>query len=169
MLIKMNKNYKYAAGSTFFHLFSWVNSIFFLVFLSACGEDNPPAATVTQTRTELPAELQKLSANGGDLRAFVTIDGNVEGRIEMEITIAGQGSATAAATITGLSPGAHAVLFSYEFTDLNGTLILATASGNVDLSSDGEGQLSLGAEDYDLASHDDDNDGVSNLRELRNA
>lgn len=162
----MNKNYKYAAGSTFFHLFSWVNSIFFLVFLSACGEDNPPAATVTQTRTELPAELQKLSANGGDLRAFVTIDGNVEGRIEMEITIAGQGSATAAATITGLSPGAHAVLFSYEFTDLNGTLILATASGNVDLSSDGEGQLSLGAEDYDLASHDDDNDGVSNLREL---
>ncbi|VAW62864.1 hypothetical protein MNBD_GAMMA09-1470 [hydrothermal vent metagenome] len=140
-------------------------SLFFIHILSACGGDNNIEKSVSKTTAEMPVELQKLvGTGGGTLRAYVTIDGDTSNRIEMTINPAGAGSASAA--IPGLSLKSYTVLISYEYTQGANTLILATASKTVDLTS-GSGSLSFLVGDYqDIGTHDDDGDGISNAAEL---
>lgn len=143
---------------------SIVKLIFSFILLSslyACGSGNNGK---NNTTTEMPSELQKLTlTGGGTLAAFVTVDGNAANRIEM--TIDGTGAGSASASIAGLSLAVHTIVISYEYTDGVGTIVLATASNTVDLTS-GSGNLSFAAGDYDLATYDDDSDGISNAAEL---
>jgi len=132
--------------------------------LNACGDSSNTESKSNQATTAMPAAVQKLSGvGGGTLRAFVTIDGNTAGRTEMTIDSTGAGSASA--SISGLTLAVHTILIEYEYTDGTGTITLASASNTVDLST-GDVTFSFVAGDYDLASYDEDNDGVSNADEL---
>ncbi|MDH5612645.1 MAG: hypothetical protein OEY66_09355 [Gammaproteobacteria bacterium] len=142
-------------------------SLAFLNTLYACDSSNNTTAgnNTSVAKTEIPAALQKLTLPGtpGEvLRAFIIIDGSAT-RTEMTIDPAGAGSASA--SITGLTLAVHTVDISYEYTDAAGTLIVATASKSVDLTS-GSGSISFAAIDYDLASYDFDSDSISNAAEL---
>jgi len=140
--------------------FRVIISLVLLNTLYAC-ESNYATGT-SNTTTEMPAEIQKLTlASGGTLSAYVSVDGGA--RIEMTIDPAGAGSASA--SIPSLSLASHTVTITYEYTDINGTVILATATSTVDLTS-GSGSLSFAATDYDFASHDSDGDGISNAAEI---
>jgi len=136
-----------------------------LGLLTACGSsDEAGPEKLSNATTEIPTDLQKLTLpGGGTLRAFVTIDGDTAGRVELTINTVGAGSA--AGSFPGLSLTSHTVLITYEYTDGTGTMVLATATSTVDLSS-GSGSINFVAADYDLASHDTDGDGVSNAAEL---
>lgn len=131
-----------------------------LSVLSACGSSSDNSES--NATTQMPAALLTI-VGPGTLQAFVTIDGNTAGRTEM--TIDGTGTGSASASVPGLSLAVHTVLIEYEYTDGASTITLATASNTVDLSS-GSGSISFLATDYDLASYDDDSDGVSNADEL---
>ena len=136
-------------------------SLVLLNTLYACGSND--ATGTSNTTTEMPAEIQKLTlTGGGTLSAYVSVDGGA--RIEMTIDPAGAGSASA--SIPNLTQASHTVTITYEYTDGTGTVILATATSTVDLSS-GSGSLSFAATDYDFASHDADGDGISNAAEVR--
>jgi len=138
-------------------------SLVFLNALVACsGSDNNQAA-VNTTTTEIPAELQKLTLGTGTLRAFVTVDGDTAGRTEMTIDTSGSG--TASVSIPGLSLAMHTITITYEYTDTFGTVVLATATQTVDLTS-GSGSINFVESDYDLASYDDDGDGFNNAIEV---
>lgn len=133
--------------------------IAFIGTLYACDSGNNGSST-SVAQTEIPAALQKLTLGTGTLTAFVTIDAGSP--IAMDITtVPDSGSAT----IPGLSMAMHTVTITYEFTDGVGTLVVATATNTVDLTA-GDGTISFVATDYDLASHDEDTDGVSNADEL---
>lgn len=140
-------------------------SLVLLNILSACGDSNNTASKTNQATTEMPAGLQKLSGTGaGTLEAFVTIDGDMINRIKMDIDGTGEGSASA--SIPGLSLAPHTVLITYEYTDGDGTIILATTPvTDVDLTS-GSASISFTASDYNLDAHDADGDGISNADEL---
>lgn len=140
-------------------------SLVFLNTLVACGSsDDNEAAAKNITTTEIPLAVKKLTLSGGTLRAFVTIDGDTANRTEMTIDTTGTGSASA--SIPGLSLATHTVIISYEYTDGAGNVIvLATATNTIDLTS-GSVSLSFVESDYDLASYDDDGDGISNAAEV---
>jgi thrombospondin type 3 repeat protein len=140
-------------------------SFLFICLLQACGSDDRNNSAVTEkATTELPADLQKLTLpGGGTLSAYVTIDGKTLSRVQMTINTTGTGSASA--SIPSLSRASHDIVITYEYTDGTGTIILATASSTVDLSS-GSGSLSFVAGDYNLSSYDEDGDGISNAAEL---
>ena len=144
--------------------FKFILSLAFVTLYACSSGDDNASASNSKATTEMPSALQKLTlASGGTLSAYVTIDGDTANRIEMTIDDTGSGSAFA--SIPGLSLELHTIVISYEFTDTNGTIVLATASNTVDLSS-GSGSMSFAETDYDLSSYDDDGDGISNAAEL---
>jgi len=144
-------------------IFKLMISLLF-VSLYACSSDDNVASTSSKATTEMPSELQKLTlSGGGTLAAYVTIDGDTANRRTMSIDGAGSGSASA--SIPGLTLAPHTIVISYEYTDTNGTIVLASASNTVDLTS-GSGSLSFVAADYDLDTYDEDGDGISNAAEL---
>lgn len=149
-------------------LIKYVICLVLLGLVTACGSSDTPEAKTDNATTEMPGELQKLTLpGGGTLSAFVTIDGNTADRVELTIDSSGAGSASG--SFAGLSLASHTVLITYEYTDTSsfGTIILASASTTVDLTS-GSGSISFVAADYDLNSHDEDGDGISNAAELAN-
>jgi len=126
--------------------------------LSACGDSSNSQPTSMTSVTELPSSVLILPS-GGLLRAYISIDGGA--RTELSIS-----SNTATGTIPSLSREIHTVLIEFTYTDTtNNTVTVATASKPVDLSS-GDANVSFADADYDLASYDDDNDGLSNAEEL---
>ena len=131
--------------------------------LYACDNSNNGTAesSTNLANTEIPSDVQKLILGTGTLSAFVTIDSGSP--IAMTIDPTGTGSASA--TIPNLTLAVHTVAITYEFNDGIGTLVVATATNTVDLTG-GSGSISFIEADYDLASHDDDNDGISNAAEL---
>jgi len=135
----------------------------FISLLSACSGNNDKT-TVSSSVTKIPAPLQKLIVTNGALSAFIVIDGVDTNRIPMIIDATGEGSATV--IIPRLSRTQHEIIITYLFTDAAGDMILATSDIIiVDLSS-GSANLNLSADIYDLDSHDDDGDGISNASEL---
>lgn len=146
----------------------WLSGLFlglFLLMLYGCnsGVGSEDSTNESKATTQLPSELQKLTLSGGVLSAYVTIDGDVENRVEMDINPAGSGSASS--SIAGLSFSAHTIMISYEYTIGVTTYILATAIRNIDLIS-GSADLNFFANDYDLDSYDDDRDGTNNAEAL---
>lgn len=149
---------------------SYVIRLIILLMLStlyACGgggsgDNDPP--NISKATLDVTSELQTFALGGsGTLSAFVIVDGDTANRVEMIIDSNTASSATA--TIPSLSKALHTVVISYEYTDSTGTIVLATTSNTVDLSS-GSATMDFATTDYDLASYDDDNDGVSNAAEL---
>lgn len=141
-------------------------SLILLNALAACSDSDEVAGSIASVaKTEMPPELQKLLGTDlTNLRAFVTVDGDTANRTEMTISTSGTGSASA--SIPGLTLDMHTIIITYEYTDGSGnTFILATATNTVDLSS-GDGSISFLASDYDLASYDEDGDGISNADEV---
>lgn len=137
-----------------------------LGLLSACSNSGNSNTNTIDTATEMPGDLQILALSGGGvLRSFVTVDGNTNDRVELIIDSSGAGSASG--SFPGLSLAIHSVLITYEYTGSFGTIILASASTNVDLTSGSE-SINFVAADYNLSSHDEDSDGVSNAEELVN-
>ena len=136
----------------------------FVLALSACSSDDDTVATA-DTVTEIPQFIQKLALNTTDpnasLLAWITIDGDGGTRTQMTIdSVAG----TSSTSIT-LSRTIHTVLVEFEFTDGVDTITLATATKEIDLSA-GDASLTYADTDYETASYDDDNDGISNLNEI---
>jgi hypothetical protein len=136
----------------------------FMLVLSACSS-NDDAAETTETVTEIPQFIQKLALTTADpdaeLLAWVIIDGGEPIPLTIDL-VAG----TASKSIT-LNRSKHTILIEFEFTDGVDTITLATATKTVDLSA-GDASLAFVDTDYDVASYDDDNDGVSNLSEIIN-
>ena len=143
-------------------LFAWVFTTCFLLVLSACGSNGDNSAT-SETTLSIPSfiPMQRLVAPEANLVAWVTIDNG--SRISM--TIDSQ-AGTASASIPNQSLTTHTVLVEFEFTDGVDTVILATASSSVDLSS-GDTTLTLTDAEY-VVNLDDDNDGITNLEEVAN-
>ncbi len=136
-----------------------------LIMLSACGSNDSQSITTNRTSITIPGNLQKLSTNGGTLRAYITLDNDTDNRQEMDIDSTGGGSASI--TISNLSLAVHQVLITYEYTDASGTIILATANDSIDLSAGGQANLNFDENKYDFLSYDQDKDGVSNAKELQ--
>ncbi len=139
----------------------------FFVFLYGCGAENNSrgnSSFESKASTEIPASVQKLAlAPGSTLKAYITIDNN--NKIEMNLDTAAAGSASV--SIAGLSLASHRIVITYEYT-LNGVIYtLATASKTIDLSS-GSASLSFVSADYKTDTYDRDNDGISNVDELKN-
>ena len=142
---------------SFYRLMALVITLFMLAACSDSGS-NSQAATATTSITEIPSAVLTLPS-GGTLRAFIAIDGGTP--IELSIN-----SNTATGSIPDLSRTVHSVTVSFEFTDSGGTTYtVATATTTVDLSS-GDASVSFAEADYDMASYDDDGDGISNAQEL---
>lgn len=136
--------------------------LMFLGVVSACSNESDKISN--KSVIKIPPTLQKLTTvAAGVLKAYIIIDGDEGGRIEMDIDTSGEGSAQV--TIPNLSRTEHNFIIVYEFTDSNGVLVLATASSKADLSS-GSVSLNVSANDYDLDIHDEDGDGVNNAEEL---
>ncbi|MBT8439894.1 MAG: hypothetical protein KJO91_09215, partial [Gammaproteobacteria bacterium] len=131
-----------------------------LFTLSACGDNSSNSQPATTTSViELPSAVLTLPS-GGQLRAYITLDNDINTRTEMAIIA---NTATASFTI---SRDPHTVLIEFKYTDSAGvTVTVASASQIVDLSS-GDVSLSFVDTDYDLDSYDDDGDGISNAAEL---
>lgn len=144
-------------------------SLSLLATLYACDSNNTGAIgnTANVAKTEIPAELQKLAlpnpGTGTGLSAYVLIDGNTAKRQAMTIDPAGTGSASA--TVSNLTLAMHTVLIIYEYDDGSGPITVASASKSVDLTG-GTGSIDFVAADYDFASYDDNNNGISNAAEL---
>lgn len=134
-------------------------SFILFILLGACSvsKNTPPQQTITK----IPAPLQKLAVGAGELSAYVQLDGSSV-RIFMDINPEGNG--TASVVLPGLSRTKHAVLITYEYTDSQGSFILAQINQEVDLTS-GSSNLNVDASDYSLA-FDQDRDGVNNATEL---
>ena len=130
-----------------------------LFALSACSENSSSGQPTTMTSvTELPSAVLTLPA-GGELAAYIRVDGGAQTRLDIS-------NNTATGSIPGLTRAVHNILIEFEFTDSSGnTFTVATASRDVDLSS-GDASISFVDTDYDLASFDDDGDGISNAQEL---
>jgi len=139
-------------------LFRLAFSIILVGFLSACGNDTaaPPNTTVTK----IPTPLQKLEVGQGVLSAYVLLDG---GRRRFPMVINNVDN-TASVTLTGLTREVHNILITYEYTDDNGSFILAQSPQRVDLST-GSQTRNVEANDYGFA-FDEDNDGITNTDEL---
>ena len=132
-----------------------------MFILSACSDNTSSnsQSVITTSVTELPAVVLML-LDGGTLRAYVVIDGNLETRIELGIV-----ENTASGEVPNLSRDIHSVLIQFEYTDSSGnTVTVATASNTVDLSS-GDASISFAETDYNI-DYDDDEDGLTNAEEL---
>lgn len=113
--------------------------------------------------SEMPTEIQTISTSGtGALSAYATIGSGTTSRIDMRIDSA---SGTASFRPTRMNEGPVTATITYEYTDDTGTLILATASRDLTVFA-GSNSYTIAADDHDLASHDDDGDGVANAQEL---
>ncbi len=138
-----------------------------LLFLNlyACDGGNDTLDNATSKATsDLPSELQKLAlAGGGELSAYITIDGDVANRKKMTID---NTAGSASVSISGLDFAPHTIMISYVYTFASEDYLLAIAIKNIDLSS-GAGSLGFFASDYDTDSFDYDNDGISNAAEFR--
>lgn len=145
-----------------FRIFQFAISFVILAFLSACG-GNSANTQPNKSIIAVPTVLQKFTLNGGVLKAFVILDGDVNNPIPMVIDAAGEG--TASVFIPGLSREPHNVLITYEYTDDVGTVTLATILNRVDLTQ-GPFELNVLAGDYDLNSYDENQDGINNAEEL---
>lgn len=151
------------------HFKSAAKIILNLVFLStlyACDNSSTETSSNNSSvaKTEMPSELQKLTLGAGTLSAYVTIDSNSPIAMTIDTTA---GSESASATILGLTLDVHTVSITYEYDDGTGqgVLVVATASNTVDLTA-GNGSIGFVAADYDLTSHDEDADGISNAAEF---
>jgi len=130
--------------------------------LSACGSNESNKST-NRAVSKIPGAISKLATGGGDLRAYVTIDNDDANRIEMVINPNAGGSASV--EIPSLTRAIYEITITYEYTDNNRTIVLATASNTVDLTS-GSGSLNFEADNYILDIYDEDQDGASNAGEL---
>jgi len=130
--------------------------------ISACS-NNSDSAPASKSSLAIPTPLQKLAVNDDELKAYVVIDGNENNRIPMTLNRSGQGLANV--VIPSLSREAHGFVITYEFTNASGTIILATSSQVVDLTS-GSDSITVSANEYDLNTYDEDGDGENNAQEL---
>lgn len=147
-----------------------VIQIFFIVtvlsLLVACGSNDTPItapADTNKTVTPLPAALQKLTLNGGTLRAFLVLDNDQLNPFDMVINNEGEGSATV--VIPNLTRDFHDIVITYEYTDVEGTIILAQLDTTVDLRG-GDRNLDILATSYEVDIFDADGDNISNAAEL---
>lgn len=135
---------------------SWL-TVCLLIIVSACNNSNNNISE-TSSVTQIPVSIQKLTTlPSGTLRAWITVDDGA--RTEMTLN---RDAGTASAEIPGLSLTSHDVLIEYEFTDSYGTILLASATTTVDMSS---GSTTINFETYDT-SHDKDQDGMTNIAEF---
>lgn len=134
--------------------------LFFISLLNACGNSSDKMAENT-TVTKIPTPLQKLEVGQGELSAYVQLDGS---SIRTPMIINTTGNGTASVELLGLSLAVHTILITYEYTDENGSFILAQVNKEVDLST-GSTILNVDAEEYSLA-FDEDFDGINNTEEL---
>jgi len=148
--------------SSFSFFYKLILSLVLFSIISACG-NNSDSAPTSKSSLAIPAQLQKLAANDNELNAYVVIDGDENNRIPMILNRDGQGLASV--VIPDLSREAHSLVITYEFTNVNGTIILATSNQVVNLTS-GSDSITVGADEYDLNIHDEDSDGVNNAQEL---
>lgn len=111
--------------------------------------------------TAIPA-LSTAASAAGTLRAFITLDGDNENRVEMNIdTVAG----SANYTFPGLLQTQHGIVINFEYTDTEGTITLITANRNIDLTN-GPVTLDADVNNTDIVLFDEDNDGITNINEL---
>jgi len=133
-------------------------ALLMIFLLQACG-NNHSTEQKNVSVTQIPTAVQKLILPNGTLTAWVTVDGGSRTQMTIDST-----AGTASATISGLTLATHTVLIEYEFTDTYGTILVASASKPVDLSS-GSGSLNFSDADYNT-SYDSDGDGITNVVEL---
>ncbi len=133
--------------------------------LHACGGSNDNGQiSENKAVAELPAGVQKLTLNGsGTLSAYIVIDGDTDNKILMVLD---RSAGSASLVVPALTRELHRIDITYDYTLSGVTYILATASKSIDLSS-GAAELSFSITDYLTDPHDDDNDGSSNIAELR--
>lgn len=117
--------------------------------------------TTTDVVIEIPEFIQSISAQltaGGELKASISIDGGTPNPMIIDLI-----NNTSSATIE-LSKEKHSITITFTYTDANNTktVILATATKEVDLSNNND-VINFENSDYDIEGHDDDNDGFSNL------
>jgi len=130
--------------------------------ISACSNISDPAPA-SKSSLVIPTPLQKLAVNDDELNAYVVIDGDENNRILMILNRSGQGLASV--DIPSLSREAHSFVVTYEFTNANGAIILATSNQVVNLTS-GSTSITVSADEYDLDIYDEDGDGINNAQEL---
>ncbi|VAW58941.1 Chitinase [hydrothermal vent metagenome] len=141
-------------------------SLLFLALYACGGGDNSTGQNTSENKTivELPDGVQKLTLNGeGTLNAYIVIDGDTDKKITMVLD---RNAGTASLVVPALTRELHRIKITYDYTLSGVTYILATASRDIDLSS-GATNLSFSITDYQTDPYDDDNDGSSNIAELK--
>jgi|GEM_PF-4664462 len=145
-----------------FHLTKLISAIAMLAALNACSSGDNSTAGTTKAVTQMPQAALTVPVSS-NLSAVVIVDGNSAAPIAMTLDT---GAGTASVDITGLSKASHSIQIVYRYNDGDTTYSLAQSSvHNVDLSG-GSSTLNVPASDYDIASFDDDSDGLSNALEL---
>lgn len=132
------------------------------------GSD-PRISIIGVDRLEINAEIPKLNAvaiSGGTLHVFITLDGNTENPMDMNIDII---KATASILLTNLTREEHTYFITFEYTEATETYILATTESTVDLTRGGFILPTINAAAFDFASYDDDADGTYNIDEIINS
>jgi len=139
--------------------------------LSGCGSENDSTDTGSSGQDEhvslqLPKSIfgNKLDQNAGTLKATISVDGGNP----IQMTISGT---TASVTLTNIPTDltTFTILFTYDLalsgSDSHVSLDIAQASKEINVTT-GNNTLNFLVSDYDTASFDDDNDGISNIVEL---
>ncbi|VAW56896.1 hypothetical protein MNBD_GAMMA07-1587, partial [hydrothermal vent metagenome] len=110
--------------------------------------------------TEIPI-LNDAALAAGTLSAFVIIDNDQLNPIELIIDL---NTGFAKVEISGLSSIVHNIVIEFEYTDAEGSLILAQLNTDLDMTLDG---VSININRINFNDNlDDDADGISNLAEL---
>lgn len=147
------------------------STLIFLCLLTGCGghsesenpgiTDNTLKPIVKFSHIEKPNVSASSLNSPGELKAFFQFDDHE--RQEMAVD-----NQKASLTIENLTTGDHTVSIFFEFHSPEyGEITIASAVKQIEIHP-GENNISITAEDYEIASFDNDKDGISNLDELSN-
>jgi hypothetical protein len=148
-----------------------INPAFLFLFitaflLSGCGSESDSTDAASSGQDEhvsfqLPKAVfgNKLDQNTGALGATISVDGSSP----IPMTISGT---TASVTLNNIPAGltTFTILFTYDLPPY-GPLDVALAYKEIDVTT-GNNTVNFQVSDYDTASFDEDNDGISNIVEL---
>ncbi len=107
-------------------------------------------------------KLTEADISGGRLSAYATLDGDIQNRVEMNLDIV---TGQVNLTISNLQNRIYPLVVTFEYTDANGTFILAESSQNIDLTAGGK-RVNIDVNQFDFISYDDDKDGTYNIDEV---
>jgi hypothetical protein len=141
--------------------------IFFVVVaMTSCSDTSSSSDRATRMDLSFPVQMSLANSNAviDSLQAYVTIDGGNPYQLTVDPT-----TSQVSGTISGVSAGDHDLVITYYVESPQGSgeeVILATCSNTVTVIAGQAAEVAVTDDDLNR-DYDDDNDGVTNLDEVR--